>query len=209
MWRFNKREVQHCGAPANHFCRGKAIWILLLGLFVHAYAYVRACMWVPVHVGVRISACGLANPGRNAYAPYCDVICGLWLHHIFRHYLINGTTFGKKSYWIDIVKNVETFSCNVSLYYCRILVKFEISRQIFEKSANIKFRQNPSNGSRVVPCGQTDRQTDMTKLIVAFLNFANASKKNRWKILYISKLYNLYDKIYFQTRRSFNFPTHM
>jgi hypothetical protein len=47
------------------------------------------------------------------------------------------------------------------------------SRQIFKKYSNIKFHENPSSGSRVVPCGQTDR----TKLIVAFRNFANAPKK--------------------------------
>jgi hypothetical protein len=28
----------------------------------------------------------------------------------------------------------------------------------------------------VVPCGQTDSQADMTKLIVAFRNFANAAR---------------------------------
>ena len=48
----------------------------------------------------------------------------------------------------------------------------EFSQQIFERSLNIKFYQNPSSGSRVVPCGQTD-----IKLIVAFRNFANAPKK--------------------------------
>jgi len=36
--------------------------------------------------------------------------------------------------------------------------------------------QNPSSESGVVPCGRTDRRTDMTKLIVAFCNFANAPK---------------------------------
>jgi hypothetical protein len=51
-------------------------------------------------------------------------------------------------------------------------MKFEFSRQIFDKSSSIKFYQNPSNGSRVVPCGQTD----MTKLRVTFRNFANAPK---------------------------------
>jgi hypothetical protein len=51
-------------------------------------------------------------------------------------------------------------------------MKFEFSRQIFEKVSNIKFNQNPSSGSRVVPCGETD----MTKLIVAFRNAANAPK---------------------------------
>jgi hypothetical protein len=52
-------------------------------------------------------------------------------------------------------------------------MKSEFSRQIFEEVSNIKFNQNPSSGSQVVPCGQTD----MTKLIVAFRNFANGPKK--------------------------------
>jgi len=32
------------------------------------------------------------------------------------------------------------------------------------------------NGNRVVPCGRTDSQTNMTKLNVPFRNFANALK---------------------------------
>ena len=63
-------------------------------------------------------------------------------------------------------------------YFCYILMKLELSRKFFEKYSNIKFNENLFNGSRVVPCGQkgeqTDRQTDMTKLIVAFRNFANS-----------------------------------
>ena len=38
------------------------------------------------------------------------------------------------------------------------------------------FHKNPFSGSRVVPCGQTDGQTDMTKLIVAFRNYTKAPK---------------------------------
>jgi hypothetical protein len=53
-------------------------------------------------------------------------------------------------------------------------------RQFFEKYINIKFNENPSNGSPVVPYGQTGGQTDgrkdMTKLIAAFHNFVNPSK---------------------------------
>jgi hypothetical protein len=60
-------------------------------------------------------------------------------------------------------------------------MKLEFSRQIFGKSLNIKFHQNTSSGSRVVPCGQTDGRTDgrtdITKLIVVFRNFSNALKK--------------------------------
>jgi hypothetical protein len=55
-------------------------------------------------------------------------------------------------------------------------MKLEFSRQIFEKVQNIKFHQNPSSGSRLVPWGETDRLTDVTKRIVAFRNFANAPK---------------------------------
>ena len=33
-------------------------------------------------------------------------------------------------------------------------------RQIFEKSSDIKFHENPFSGSRVVPCGQKDGRTD-------------------------------------------------
>ena len=43
----------------------------------------------------------------------------------------------------------------------------EFSQQIFEKSSNIKFHENPSSGSRVVQCGGTD----MTTLIVVFAIF--------------------------------------
>ena len=44
--------------------------------------------------------------------------------------------------------------------------------QIFEKSSHIKFNANPFRGSRTVLCGRSD----MTKLLVAFRNFANEPK---------------------------------
>jgi hypothetical protein len=53
-----------------------------------------------------------------------------------------------------------------------MLMKLEFSRQIFEKFSHIKFDENPLNGSRAFPCGQTD----MTKPIVAFRDFAKAPK---------------------------------
>jgi len=68
------------------------------------------------------------------------------------------------------------------LFLFDFLMKLEFSRQIFEKSSNSKFNENPFSGSQVVPCGRTERRAYMTKVIVAFPNFANAPK-NRIPVL--------------------------
>ena len=42
------------------------------------------------------------------------------------------------------------------LFLLEILIRFEFSQQILKKYADIKFHENPSRGSRVVPCGLRD-----------------------------------------------------
>jgi hypothetical protein len=44
------------------------------------------------------------------------------------------------------------------------------------KVSNTKFHGNPSSGSQADICGQTDGQTDMTKLTGTFPDYGNASK---------------------------------
>jgi hypothetical protein len=61
-------------------------------------------------------------------------------------------------------------------YPCQILIKVEFCPQIFETYSNIKYYENMSSGSWVVPWGRADERTNMTKLIVAFRNFAKAPK---------------------------------
>jgi hypothetical protein len=43
-------------------------------------------------------------------------------------------------------------------YFCRVLMKLECFVHITKKISNIKFHQNPSSGSQVVPCGQRDKR---------------------------------------------------
>ena len=45
-----------------------------------------------------------------------------------------------------------------------------------EKHTNVKFHKNTLTGSRVVLCGRTDGQAEITKLIVTSYNFANSLK---------------------------------
>jgi len=52
-------------------------------------------------------------------------------------------------------------------------VTIKFSRNVIENYSNIKFHENRSSGSRCVAC-VARRQTDMTKLMVAYRNFTIA-----------------------------------
>jgi hypothetical protein len=70
-------------------------------------------------------------------------------------------------------------------------MKLEFSRQSFKKSSDTKF-PHPFSGSRVVPCGQTD----MTKLNVAFHNFANAPNENSGHITITKTLCEIWNRFH-------------
>ena len=81
----------------------------------------------------------------------------------------------------------EVFSLMYIGYSYHISRKLAFSRHVFETYSRIKFKENPYSGSRVVPCGHTKGQTDMTKLIVALRSLASANKSEcgslvRWWI---------------------------
>lgn len=59
---------------------------------------------------------------------------------------------------LSTIKYTELFLYNVR-YFCPILTKFRVSRQIFVKVSNTKVHSNQSNGSRNNTCGQTDAHT--------------------------------------------------
>jgi len=56
-------------------------------------------------------------------------------------------------------------------------MKVEFSRQICSKNLNIEFNESISSGSKLFPCGRTDMQTDMTKLVIAFRDLEPAPGK--------------------------------
>ena len=56
-----------------------------------------------------------------------------------------------------MIKNVHWSSCEVPLFLSDFNENWFFSTDF---SKNNKFHENPSSGSRVVPCGQEDRRTD-------------------------------------------------
>jgi hypothetical protein len=147
---------------------------------------------------VCVCVCIVRYPAWNAHAPYYD----LWsLLHFFTLYnkghdiredvtenknvLIFASTLSEKFLILgrnerDIIINVHRSLCKLP-FSCHIVMKLEFSRHISEKSSNIKFYENLSSWSRVVPCGQTD----MKRLIIAFRNFAKAPRKSSYIYTYI------------------------
>ena len=73
----------------------------------------------------------------------------------------------------DRIKNVYWSSYGLPIVLVS-LIKLEFS--IKKKNSNIKFHENPSSGSQVVPHGWTD----MMKLIVAFRNSVSTSKNKNY-----------------------------
>ena len=77
-------------------------------------------------------------------------------------------------------------SCYVPDITTRCYRNLKFLDTLSKKYSNIKFSENPSSGSRVVPCVRTDEQRDMTKLMAAFRKIAKRPNETRveiWKPL--------------------------
>ena len=110
---------------------------------------------------------------------FCAVLCWyLWplrLHHALPHYLIHSKICGKKllnmdcvfwfhlhlsEHFLNLRKIQRNIIINLHWYSCKVpVIPVIFSKKIW----NMKFYENLSSGSQVVPCGQTDGQTDRHK----------------------------------------------
>jgi hypothetical protein len=129
----------------------------------------------------------------------CAVLyCHLWpvrLYRVFPHYLTTGAIFGKSEYETCVLIFSTTLSGNflilrklqqdiiicahsLRLKYPLFLLDFhEIFLDIFSKNTQISyFMQIHPVGTELL---NADGRTYMTKVIVAFRNFANGRKKSR------------------------------
>jgi hypothetical protein len=135
------------------------------------------------------------------------VWCHLWpllFHHIFRHYLINGTIFEKKQllnitrvfgFFLELLSKtfiiLRRIRQDIVIYVKSLHVKYPLFLPDFNETwiFSTYFRKNLKYcvSSKPVQCEpscsmRTDWQTDMTKLIVAFRSFANAPKNVAWSL---------------------------
>ena len=97
------------------------------------------------------------------------------------HYLSDGTTGKilvnmKCVFWFSLqflsetfivlrrihwdITNLRVFSCKVPVTPVRFKINLSFLDRHSKKFSNNKFHENPSSGSRIVPCGQTEGQTE-------------------------------------------------
>ena len=102
----------------------------------------------------------------------------------------------RKACWGFLLPKNPTASAEITVYSCPILMKFEFSRQIFKTKkknplSDIK-KLHPEGAELFHTDGHTDGRTDMTKLIIAFHNFSNASENGSWRVKAFCLLWALY-----------------
>ena len=125
-----------------------------------------------------VCVCNLSYPARKAHATYYIVISVLSGWTTFLYIISQAARFSEKCYWmfdfslqlwLKYFSIYEEFSEMLSNTYIGLLhVKHPLFLLDFDGTwifstdfwKMLKFHTNMFSGSRVVPCGQTDRQTD-------------------------------------------------
>jgi hypothetical protein len=177
-----------------------------------------------------VCVCSRCHPAWEAHAPYyicilSAVVC-LALPHFFHLISYTGTIFGtqvllnmKYVFWFSVKLLSETFlnlrrilldiyitiqrsTCRVPVIVVMFYWNTNFLDTDFRKILKCKLSsQNPSSGSRVVPC----RWTDTTNLTIAFQNFANAPKNKSMQVFFF--LYSINKLIWAITNITYLVPS--
>ena len=137
--------------------------------------------------------CGLRYPVGNAHAAVCPALQYFSTLSHKRNDLKKKPLNIKCVHWFALQLFSETFlilrrieqdkKCTLvftqnARYSCQIVMKTLIFSIDFLKILKYQFFfKNPTSGSQVVPCGRTDGQTCVTKVIVAFRKYCDRAQK--------------------------------
>jgi hypothetical protein len=137
-----------------------------------------------VHALYDIDICGLSgsttlfyiisSTARFLEKNSLNIKCVFW----FSPQLLSETFLTLRRVRRDTAINAQGSSRKVPLFLSDFNQTWILSTDL-RRNSNSKFHENLSSGGRIVTCGRTDRQTDMTKLIIAFRNFAHAPRTLR------------------------------
>ena len=120
-WEYKTRQATYTrnteARSRNNSCRGKAVSITYFGMCVCVCVCLCVCRRGSVSMRVPGCVCGCGCTVEKVCLRACNLTypAALWLHHNFRHYLINGTILGKRLlntkcvFWLPLQLLFETF----------------------------------------------------------------------------------------------------
>ena len=139
----------------NHFCSGKTTRVthrecVFVGILraIRMHHIVICILFRSTAFFQMISLAARFSETANEHEMHVSIFSTAFVWNIFR---------SKKWAWYIDKRILVMLSCR---YSCPILMKPEFSRQSLEKYSGIKFHENASSESRVVPCGQIDGRAE-------------------------------------------------